>query len=194
MASPKNTTAEITASIDVRLLDLETKIDNARSLYEQYFAGVLKQEPKKEFEFVNRLVNSFKPQDLKTTASRFRFQNIQQRYIVLRNHWDKILKQIEEGTFKRDLFLLKHKNKNKSDSPKALAKENTKPTTHQLDKLYEKLVELSQGHEKIPDKDRFIGKIDLQIQKLKEKNPGKKVEVKLQRNKLGKIAVNIALK
>jgi cold shock CspA family protein len=194
MASPKNTTPEITASIDVRLLDLETKIDQARSLYEQYFAGVLKQEPKKEFESVNRLVNSFKPQDLKTTASRFRFQNIQQRYIVLRNHWDKILKQIEEGTFKRDLFLLKHKNKGKSDSSKSILKENTKPTTHQLDKLYEKLVELSQGQEKIPDKDRFIGKIDLQIQKLKEKNPGKKVEVKLQRNKLGKIAVNIALK
>jgi len=200
-----------TRQMDMRLLDLQNEMERVRGLYDQYFAGVLKQEPRKEHDGLIKIVKSIKPGDVKTTASRFKFQSLQQRYTSYSTHWQKILKQMEEGTFRRDLaYLRRVKNVLKEEAPATnksspnlggTAKKDgsagdtvkLKAYPPSLEKLYEKVSALSaEKGSKVPNREKFLDSITQQIQSQKTKNPGKKVEVKVAKNKDGKIEVKIS--
>ncbi len=182
-------------NVDTRLARFEVEIGKTQTLYEQYFAGVLKREPAKEREALKGMMRSFGTNDLKTTAYRFRFQSLQNRLTQLENLWSKTLKQIEEGTYRRDLFRLQAKEK--YSSSEAVKQPETAPKLTALDQpfdeVYQKLVELSKN-QKIPDRDKFIASLKKQVESQKQKNPDKGIELKLAKDASGKVSVKIKLK
>jgi len=83
--------------------ELEQRVDRLRSLYEQYFMGLEKVVPAVAQKDVERRFYVLRRQTIRNTALRFRFQNVLLKYNTYQNYWMRITRQIEEGTYKRDV-------------------------------------------------------------------------------------------
>jgi hypothetical protein len=84
--------------------DLEVAVDRLRSLYEQYFMGIEKLEPTVPRKDVDRRIYALRKVQIRNTAMRFRFQMILQRYNVYQTHWQRICREIDNGTYKRHML------------------------------------------------------------------------------------------
>lgn len=91
------------AEIEENVKELETRLDRLRSLYEQYFMGIEKIEPNVPRKDVERRFQTLRREQIRNTALRFRFHMVLQRYNTYQSYWMRICRQIEEGTYKRDL-------------------------------------------------------------------------------------------
>ncbi len=91
--------------------ELETRVDRLRSLYEQYFMGIEKMIPSVPHKDVDRRIHILRKEQIRNTAVRFRFQMILQRYNTYQTHWQRICRQIEEGTYKRHRLMAERKFK-----------------------------------------------------------------------------------
>jgi hypothetical protein len=83
--------------------ELELGVDRLRSLYEQYFMGIEKIEPAVPRKDVDRRIHVLRKEQIRNTALRFRFQMIVQRYNTYQTHWQRICREIENGTYKRHM-------------------------------------------------------------------------------------------
>ena len=92
------------AEIETLVNELETRVDRLRSLYEQYFMGIERMPPSVPHKDVERRLQLLRKEQIRNTGVRFRFQMIIQRYNTYQTHWQRICRQIEEGTYKRDLL------------------------------------------------------------------------------------------
>lgn len=79
-------------------------VDRLRSLYEQYFMGIEKLEPTVPRKDVDRRIQILRKEQIRNTAQRFRFQMILQRYNTYQTHWQRICREIENGTYKRHVI------------------------------------------------------------------------------------------
>jgi hypothetical protein len=92
-----------TNEVQQLLDDLEPRIERLKSLYQQYFMGIEKIPPHVLRKDVERSLWRLRRQRLQTTRLRFKFQQIVQRYNTYQQHWARIMRDIERGTFKRDV-------------------------------------------------------------------------------------------
>ena len=92
------------AEIEEAVGELETRVDRLRALYEQYFMGIEKIEPGVAKKDVERRVQTLRREQIRNTGLRFRFHMIIQRYNTYQTYWMRICRQIEEGTYKRDVI------------------------------------------------------------------------------------------
>ena len=92
--------------VDVEKLigELEIAVDRLRSLYDQYFVGLEKLEPGVPRKDVDRRIYALRKEQIRNTALRFRFQTVLQRYNTYQTHWQRICREIENGTYKRHLI------------------------------------------------------------------------------------------
>jgi hypothetical protein len=90
--------------IDVALEELESRLERLRSLYEQYFLGFEKVEPTVARKDVDRRVWILRREKIRNTAKRFKLQTIIQRYNTFQQYWQRICREIENGTYKRHLL------------------------------------------------------------------------------------------
>jgi hypothetical protein len=91
------------SELEILVGELETRLDRLRSLYDQYFMGIEKLEPMVPRKDVERRFNILRKEQIRNTALRFRFQMVLQRYNTYQTYWIRICRQIEEGTYKRDV-------------------------------------------------------------------------------------------
>ncbi|MEM9192842.1 MAG: MXAN_5187 C-terminal domain-containing protein [Myxococcota bacterium] len=92
------------AEFEPLLEEVETRLERLRALYEQYFQGIERLEPtipKKDLERRMRALRRAQPRN---TALRFRFQRVLQRYTTYQTYWKRVARQIEEGTYRRDVM------------------------------------------------------------------------------------------
>ncbi|MFO0556311.1 MAG: MXAN_5187 C-terminal domain-containing protein [Polyangiaceae bacterium] len=89
--------------LEQNLTELEEKIERVRALYEQYFCGIEKIEPQIPRKDIDRRVALLRKEQIRNTAMRFKFQTLVQRYNTMQQHWGRILREIENGTYKRDV-------------------------------------------------------------------------------------------
>lgn len=177
--------------VDFRLGQIEQQLEGLRNLYEQHFAGVLKRIPVREHDQFKAALKSILPHELKSTAMRFRHQGIQTRHLQMSNRWAKVLREIEEGTYKRDLFLMKAKE-HAAPAPTESPAAKKSGFSSQLEKLYEKYSEMAVAQkQKIPEKASFIKALQSQIETQKAKHPQAKIELKLQKDEGGKYQVKL---
>jgi hypothetical protein len=87
--------------------ELEIAVDRLRSLYEQYFLGFEKLEPMVPRKDVERRVHTLRKEQIRNTALRYRFNMLVQRYNTYQTHWQRICREIENGTYKRHLVRAK---------------------------------------------------------------------------------------
>ena len=89
---------------EIMLSDAEVQLSRIKHLYEQWFQGIERIEPqiaRKQFDRQMYALRKVKPRN---TALRFRFNSLIQRYTTLQTYWRRIGRQIEEGTYRRDLL------------------------------------------------------------------------------------------
>jgi hypothetical protein len=89
--------------VDKLIAELEIAVDRLRSLYEQYFMGYEKIEPTVPRKEVDRKIHALRKEQIRNTALRFRFQMILQRYNTYQTHWQRICREIENGTYSRHI-------------------------------------------------------------------------------------------
>lgn len=86
------------------LHDVETRLDRLRALYEQYFQGIERLEPTVPRKEIERRIQLLKKAQPRNTALRFRTQQVVQKYTTYLTYWSRIARQIEEGTYRRDVL------------------------------------------------------------------------------------------
>ena len=96
-------TLQSSEAIAARLDDIERKIERLRSLYESYFLGVERRPPVVPRTELNRLMLELQQVAIRNAALRFRFQSVAQRWTLLVTYWNRTLREIESGTYRRDL-------------------------------------------------------------------------------------------
>ena len=100
------------AELDVALEELETRLERLRALYEQYFMGLEKIEPAIARKDVDRRIYVLRREKIRNTAKRFKLQTIIQRYNTFQQYWQRICREIENGTYKRHLLRAQKQNPN----------------------------------------------------------------------------------
>jgi len=87
-----------------RFLDaFEDALEDLRISYEKYFLGVERQAPANKHRRVKaemRRIEEIRP---RSTALRFRFNGLRARLVTYQHYWNRILGQIEKGTYRRDI-------------------------------------------------------------------------------------------
>lgn len=101
--------------IEQTLNMIDKKISDLKLEYEQYFIGLQKTPPGEKRDSITKALNKLGKERFKTTVQHFRYQQIKARFSTFSQHWDKILKQMENGTSKKDLFRSKLKTREEVD-------------------------------------------------------------------------------
>lgn len=95
------------SEVEVLVGELELRIDRLRALYDQYFSGLEKLEPLVPRKDVERRLEVLRRQQIRNTGLRFKFQTLVQRYNTYQMYWQRIVRQIDSGTYKRDVLRAK---------------------------------------------------------------------------------------
>jgi hypothetical protein len=90
--------------LDIALEELELRVERLRALYEQYFLGFEKIEPSVARKDVDRRIYVLRREKIRNTGKRFKLQTIIQRYNTFQMYWQRICREIENGTYRRHLL------------------------------------------------------------------------------------------
>ena len=82
---------------------MEKKLERLRSLYESFFMGIERRPPNTPRQDMNRLMLEMQQVPIANSSLRFRFQALSQRWVLLVTYWNRTMREIEAGTFRRDL-------------------------------------------------------------------------------------------
>ena len=89
--------------IEARLGEIEKKLDRLRSMYESYFMGMERVPPNTPRRDMNRMMLEMQQVVIGNSSLRFRFQSLSQRWVLQSTYWNRTMREIEAGTFRRDL-------------------------------------------------------------------------------------------
>ncbi len=92
-----------TEAISARLEEMERKIDRLRAMYETFFSGVERQPPNAPRRELNRLMLEMQQVQIRNAALRFRFQSLSQRWTLMTTYWNRTMREIENGTYRKDV-------------------------------------------------------------------------------------------
>lgn len=92
------------AELDVALEELENRLERLRALYEQYFMGIERIEPAIPRKDIDRRIYVLRREKIRNTAKRFKLQTIISRYNTFQQYWQRICREIENGTYKRHVI------------------------------------------------------------------------------------------
>jgi hypothetical protein len=88
---------------------VDKTLDRVKVLYEQFFLGIQKQPPTHLHTDVDRKLRDLQQMQIRNTGLRYRFATIQQKFGSYNNYWRRTLRQIENGTYHRNLAKLSRK-------------------------------------------------------------------------------------
>ncbi len=110
---------------------LESRLNELRVAYEKYFAGVEKIEPVRLRDEVQRMVRKAGTMYIGNTGLKFKRDTVIAQFNTLSQHWNRILKQIEDGTYQRDIFKmrLKDRERGNAEPPPSRGADKSGPTT-----------------------------------------------------------------
>jgi hypothetical protein len=97
---PQEKLAEDLDAMDEAIVELQV-------LYEKYFLGLDRRPPDQQRRKVSEKMRLLKTTQVKNTALKFRIQTMFAKLISFERMWDRTLREIEDGTYKRDLFKAK---------------------------------------------------------------------------------------
>lgn len=101
--------------------ELDEAITALQVLYEKYFLGIDRRPPEQERRRVSGKMRELRTQMVRNTALKFRINTMFAKLISFERMWDRTLREIEEGTYKRDLFKAKLHQKDRADPDRRAA-------------------------------------------------------------------------
>jgi hypothetical protein len=84
--------------------ELEAEIAELQAAYEQYFLGMERRPPTQKHTSVKKLMNELRNTFVNSTPVKFRIGSLQQRLNTFERLWERTLLEIENGTYKRDVY------------------------------------------------------------------------------------------
>ncbi|KAB0670147.1 hypothetical protein F6V30_08270 [Oryzomonas sagensis] len=129
--------AEDFATLEQALADLVLR-------YEQYFSGLEKREPLPLRGEVERTVRHYTGTPISNTMLKHKFATLVARFNTYREHWNRILRLMEEGKYSRDRFISDLHQKQRGGASPAKA-EPDRPTPagpdNQVERVYREYCE-----------------------------------------------------
>lgn len=189
----------LSIATEEKLQELDEELDKLRLAYEQYFSGISRIQPVKENDDFKRKLQNFRLTDLVSTSQRFKYTNTKSRYHQLNTMWQKMCKQIEEGTFVRERILNKIKSHLDDEAPSAdtankSSQENFSSKEEKaLEALYTKL-QGSKKNAKALAKEKFMEVMKKQLDSFKSKYPNTAFRFRLSKDQKGQTKVLIEKK
>jgi hypothetical protein len=110
--------------------DIQTELKELEIRYEQYFSGLERREPYQDREKLARRLRQFTNRHIVWTDLKFRYQNLATRFMTYGQHWDRILRLIEEGKYERHMTKLKQSSRTKK-TPSPLSPDQEANQLHQ---------------------------------------------------------------
>lgn len=95
------------------ITSIEKKLIWLKTDYEQYFMGMQGTEPLRLRAEVERLIQLYSNQRITNTALNFRYKTVVARFNSYRSRWDKVVREIEDGRYIRDIFKMKLRDRMK---------------------------------------------------------------------------------
>src|ERR1035437_10131309 len=122
------------------LIILEQQIKELIIRYEHYFVGIDKREPLPLLSSVEKMVRRYAGVHINNTMHKYKYTSLVARLSTYREHWNRILRLIEEGKYSRDRFIRDLHLRQKAKKP--LAHEESREEEHlphnptELDRIF----------------------------------------------------------
>jgi hypothetical protein len=185
------------AKLEEELSQLAESLRQLKVLYDRYFMGLDRIPPLKLREQVERAFRDSKLIKSHKTGVKFRFRNLRQSLISNASRWDRIMRLIEEGKFKRDRNALQamgvRPTEDEGPATRPAARGEA-PAAERADDPTRKVFESWQaaqsqiGNNAKVDYDKFREKLERQKQEQITKNGWKDIDYAV-RVKDGKVAL-----
>lgn len=128
--------------------ELTKDIETLRIHYEQYFLGIIREEPTRLRDHVKGMIQRNAGVPVQNAAMKFQLQQCVARYSTFSAHWDRVLQQIEDGTYKRDVFkgkLHEQDLKKKIQAKKTKIEQITTSHSENFENLFKEYKDLKQS-------------------------------------------------
>lgn len=160
-----------------------TKLNQLKVAYEQYFMGMERIAPLKLHDEVAAIIRKYSGQVINNTALKFRYNSLVARYNSYQTYWNRVMKQIEEGSYARSQFRanLKGSTINPNNAPAESQKRLTS-SKDPMDLLYSSYVEARKKNKESVDgitRDSLRSVISKQTDVIRKKFSCSKVSFKV---------------
>jgi hypothetical protein len=95
----------------------EEELEALKARYEQYFLGIERREPSRWRDELKRRVERLKESFTKNTGLKFRLQTLHARFLSYERLWLRSGREKEAGTYRRDIFKARLRNKGGEPTP-----------------------------------------------------------------------------
>lgn len=90
-------------------VEVDDEIAGLRNAYEQYFMGLERRAPALRHDALKRRLAKLRNAPLRNTVLKFRIGTLEQKLKTYERMWERTLKEIENGTYRRDLAKIRRK-------------------------------------------------------------------------------------
>ncbi len=173
-----------------KLNELESEIERLIYEYDQFFLGFQRVEPQARRKRIERMIRDLMDTYIANATLKFRLQNLKQRYATYREKWDRFLRQMEEGTFVRDVFRAKQRglideveakrklSQNALSRMKLAEKAAKTAPVDPYKSLYDEYIKIKGGKTSL-NYEKWKNRLEAEKQKLLQKTKAKDIEFKV---------------
>ena len=163
--------------------EIDEALTNLQVLYEKYFLGIDRRPPDQERKRVSSTLRAMRNTTVRNTALKFRVNTLFAKLISFERMWDRTLREIEEGTYKRDVFKAKLRAGDR-DEPRTGPVKPAAPSISDanLRRLYDTYVVARKRCGEATDGltfDSMAARIRSQVPELMQKHKAKNIEFKV---------------
>ncbi|RMG17718.1 MAG: hypothetical protein D6729_08380 [Deltaproteobacteria bacterium] len=124
---PQNKNAEIAATID----QLDEELNELKVRYEQYFLGMELRAPTQRKEQLRQKLMALKREFIRNTALKFKLNTLWNKYLSYERMWERTVKEIEEGRYRRDVFKARLRSRARQEQSARETAKKTRPAAKQ---------------------------------------------------------------
>jgi hypothetical protein len=95
------------AAIEGALSELDAEVKALQVRYEQYFLGLERREPADDRAALRKALMALKRENIRNTGLKFRLNSLWNKFLSYERMWNRTVKEIEEGRYRRDVFKAK---------------------------------------------------------------------------------------
>jgi hypothetical protein len=110
------------AQVALELDSVEADLHALRGQYEQYFLGMEKRPPVRAHEAYRKRLAALKTVPSRNASLSFRIQSLQASTATYERLWARTIHEIEDGTYRRDVYKARRRRKNSSPEQPAAAR------------------------------------------------------------------------
>ena len=123
------------------LTKLEQMLADLVLRYEQYFTGLEKREPLSLRAEVEKAVRRYSGVPINNTMLKHKFTTLVGRFNTYREHWNRVLRLMEEGKYSRDRFISDLHQRQRAAHPPTKAEASRPETDKEVERVYREYCE-----------------------------------------------------